>query len=675
MSPPPPQSSDQFAASTVGSDAIGNLASLAEGEILLPPFVSRSAGGICIDARNAGSAGVIAQFIDRVYASGAYFVDLDYGTLSALLYPRNASGDIAPPPLPAAPQRIAAAIRRLDPERKALYKNVKITDGCVEYIFEPVAIERIVEKPIYGETDAEGNPVQTGTDREVILEPAKLDADEFVAAMWQKEVRYGLDIGAIRAAIAATGAQRVTIARQTESKPGEDATLAEQTSALHRDDSPHILPNGKIDLNQFKNRFPQITAGEALLKKVARRFGLLGFEIDGTPIEPAIAKDFDINDLAGPGTRVERRADGEYVVAATDGFLNIDVASHQISITAKIINRDGISLRTTGDLSLTGAEFEEHGEVQERRVVEGKHMSFHADVFGEISSQGGRVHLLAGLAGGKIRNSGGSVQIDKRAAQAVIEARDGTVAITQAENSVIIAGKITIARAMGCDIVGDDIEIEEALACTVVGRRVRIAKAGARRNIDTLVSLCLPDLSSLDKAIAETRAEIKRLAEEAAMQQKTLDALAATPELRNFLAIEARIRTGTVKLNDAQQTQWRAAAQKLAKPLQDMRGLREAGVRLAAKQSACAAQLADLQKQRAEAGTDIRCEIAEINGDVVVRTVKVPPFGPLFPTLQASETKHKLRDGRDTVTRLFSGDAGEFSWAFASTTQTEPPQE
>ena len=161
--------------------------------------------------------------------------------------------------------------------------------------------------------------------------------------------------------------------------------MREQTLALHRDDSPAILANGRIDLGFFKNHFPQVAEGTRLLQKMPRRLGQPGRDIDGSVLEAELPRDFEIEDLAGPGTRVERNAKGEFLVAARDGFLNIDAKSQQVSVTEKIVNREGVSQRTTGNLILVGDHYEEHGEVQEHRTVAvfPAAMAFREEVIGQ----------------------------------------------------------------------------------------------------------------------------------------------------------------------------------------------------------------------------------------------------------------------------------------------------
>jgi len=648
---------------------IDDVVELGEGDVLLPDFVTHSAGGLFVNTALMGDATQMRRFVDRVFA-GAYFTGLDYTAFFRLLYPREPEGVQVGVPEKGL-VRIADGIRSFAPERRELYKNVKSADGGarIEYVFEPAKIERVVEMPIYGSEDENGQPVITGYEKQIRYEPTTLDADEFVAAMWQKEVRSGIDIAAVRAAIASGRVERVDIARRIDPVAGADATVQEKTEALHRDDSPSILANGRVDLRQFKNRFPQVNAGTCLLQKLPRRFGVLGFNTDGTTLEPAVPRDFELEDMAGVGTRVERTAKGEFLLAARDGFLNIDTKSHQISITEKIINREGVSLRTTGNLSLAGDQYEEHGEVQERRVVEGKHMSFHADVFGSIVSNGGRVHLLANLAGGTIKNAFGVVQIDQRASRAVIEARDGEVQIGQAEGVTIVAGSVKIDRAVACDIIAEEVEIDDATACTIAARRIRLARAGARRDVETLLTVCTPDFAGLDKRQMELAKEIGELKQQMKARQELLDARLAAPEIRNYLAADQRIRSGTLKLTPAQEAQWRQAAQKLARPLLEIHGLQKDIEALKPKLAEQDEQLAALNAEREQAGADIRCDVGQITGDVAVQAMAIVPGTPVFSGIEVADIKQKLRDPRAARQRLFQGDSGSFSWAWKKPAQ------
>lgn len=649
--------------SPVTPPAIGTVADVAPGEIPLPDFVVRDAGGVHVAPGLVESPEQIQRFVDRVFAAGAYFAGLDHAALSRLLYPLVAAG------LPSAladkaPVRIADAIVSFAPERRELYKSPKSADrgARIEYVFGPARLERIVEVPIYGEQDEAGQPLLTGYDRQVRHEPTTLDVDEFVAAMWSRGVRSGIDIPAVRAAIASGRDERIDIARRIDPVAGADATVQEQTDALHRDDSPSILPNGKVDLHHFKNHFPQVSAGTCLLKKQPRRLGVPGFDTDGTVLEPATPRDFELEELAGPGTRVERTAKGEFLFAARDGFLNIDTRSQQISVTEKIINRAGVSQRTTGNLALAGDHYEEHGEVQERRVVEGKHMVFHADVYGSIVSHGGQVHLHANLAGGAVKSTGGQIRIDGRASRAVLQAREGEVQAKYAESATVIAGKVTLGRAVACDIVAEDVEIDEAIGCTIAARRIRIGRAEARRDAETLLTVCIPDFAGLDRQQAESVKEIDKLKGRIAAKQEALDALMAAAEIARYIAAEQRIRSGELKLTPAQETLWRQATHKLASPLFEIQNLQKEIGALTADLGEHDQQLAALTSRRLQAGADVRCDVGQVAGDLAVEAVAIAPEAAVFAGADVAELRHRLRDTRTVRQRLFRGESGSFSW-------------
>lgn len=652
--------------SNAQEQVVGNVADLANSQILLPSFIDERADGLWLHPAGAEPATVV-QLVDRIFAAGACLVDVDYEGLCAQLYPKLPT-DAPRPAKPQSPFRLAREIRPIPAERQALYKSVKLADGgtSADYMFEPVFIERVVDVPIYGEPDEAGDTPITGTERAVHAEPAELTVDEFIAMMWQKGIRAGLDLATIRKAIATPGVQRVKIARRIDAKDGEDATLVEETKALHRDDSPRLLPNGRIDLGHFKNRFPQISEGTRLLRKVPKKFGECGVELSGKLVEPSPPRDFSLAELAGPGTVIDSNNQGEFIVAVLDGFLNLDVASHLVSVTDKIINRETVSVRTTGNLSLSGDEFEQHGEVQERRVVEGKHMTFHADVFGHIESSGGQVVLKANLAGGRIHDIGGQVHIEGRASQAVIEARSGSAQINYAENCFIIAAQVTIQRALACTIVADDVIVEDACACAIAGRRVTLTRSGARKDTETLVSIITPDLSALDRGLNEVRKTIADLEVQLAQKQSEIAMAESNPELKGFLAVEIGIRSGKLKLNQAQQDQFRALTQRLIKPIQHLRALRKEVETLKADIVTEQDEIVMLQKRLQDAGKDITCAIADIYGGTTVRMMPTAPGSPLFPGIAPGEIKQTLRASQEPRATLLRVESGEFTWSFGA---------
>ncbi|MFZ3233136.1 MAG: hypothetical protein WA194_06560 [Patescibacteria group bacterium] len=69
-----------------------------------------------------------------------------------------------------------------------------------------------------------------------------------------------------------------------------------------------------------------------------------------------------------------------------NGFIDIDVKTSTISVSEKIIHREGANMRQTGSLDLEGEHFEEHGEVDNGIEISGHSMHFKSYVAGTIYS-------------------------------------------------------------------------------------------------------------------------------------------------------------------------------------------------------------------------------------------------------------------------------------------------
>src|SRR5574340_1332946 len=290
-------------------------------DLVLPGFVSIRPEGVVIDLPRLHAAGGFGLFVDRLFSGGVRFFDLDYAAFHKLLYDADW---LAAMQGKCAEAKIATRIARFLPQRQALYRPVKLLEGGnrAEYAFDPVSIEETYEEPVYGEPGADGVPRVTGYLNKTRQVPIKLDFDEFVADMWLKGVKFGIDAAAVRQAIASGAPARVTIARHLEPTMGRDAEIQGVYSGLRRDNSPKILRDGKADLRAFKNRFPQVAKGTRLLKKVPRVLGKPGCKVTGEAIEPKMPKDVDLHALALAGTSVEQADDGEYIVSALDGFID-----------------------------------------------------------------------------------------------------------------------------------------------------------------------------------------------------------------------------------------------------------------------------------------------------------------------------------------------------------------
>lgn len=592
--------------------------------------------GVYADPAVLGTTLIAA--VDSILRSDRYFTAIDYQVLIKALY------DCGPPlPVDAAGNvsvRFAGDIAPFEPTRRELYRSVKIADGKAEYYFEPLY-----------QPDPDGGP-----DR-----PARLDLDEFIADMWCKGVRFGIDVDAVRAALDTRGAGRVVVAQRLDPVPGRDAHAIEVSEEIHRNDAPRQLANGKLDLMRFQNRFPQISKGERLLKKIPHTAGTPGFEISGIAIPSKVGQDLDLLVFSGPGTTVERSEEGEFLVALQGGFLNVDVATSRISVGDKIVSRDGVSAKTTGNLRLD-TDYEEFGEVQENRIVEGEGITIHADVFGKIVSRGGAVRLNRNLVGGSAHNARGDIDVMGMASGAVVQASCGQVALQRAENCVVSGTKVRIEHAINCDIIGDEVEVKQAEGCAVAARRVTIGSAGPRRQREMLVYVLRPDCTKLDDMIARTKERVGQLGELVAHRKAERERLTNLPDVRNYLMLAARVRKNEIKLTPGQLPQFRKLAQAVDPALKEIAKVTDEAKAAEVEQQVGLALVAQLEQQCRNNAWASSVAIGLVQGDTQVRTLSVLPDGASAFDLPPREIKARLH-GATGAEALFAGAVGAFSWS------------
>ena len=490
----------------------------------LPSAIVKRADGVFF--RGDATAAACLAGVNHYFLAGAYFSGLDYAVFIRVLYgvgaelPHNLKGQQL--------IRFAGGIEPFQAQRRELYKSVRIVNGEAEYYFEPVFFN-VPDMP---------------------PEPARLNFDEFVADMWVKGIRFGIDAPAVKATIAAGRVVRLIAARKLPAAPGRDAAIVEVSQSIHRSNAPREMANGRFDLHTFQNRFPQVQPGVKLLKKVPRSPGLRGYELSGIPLEPPEPRDVELASVAGAGTVLEHSGGVDYLVSAVEGFISID-GSKKISIGPKIISREGVSVRTTGNLQLTG-EYEEFGEVQEQRVVEGGNITIHGDVFGNIVSRGGNIALQRNMVGGSAVNAGGNVAVKGVASGAVIQTRLGEVVLGRAESCVISGTRVVIGEASNCEIIADEVLIKKAEGCAIAARRIEVGSAGPRRQTEMLLFPLVPDTAKYDQAIAEHTERAGRFGAQAQRFKAELDAITSEPELRNYLTLATSVRKQEVMLTPEQ---------------------------------------------------------------------------------------------------------------------------
>ena len=605
----------------------------------LPSSLVQRADGVYFKADSAPA--LLQAAANQVFQSGACFRGLDYGVFIRALY---GAGPELPDGMKDQPLwRFADDIAAFPPARRELYKSVRIVGGEAEYYFEPVFVEIEGAAPV----------------------PAHLDFGEFVADMWTKGIRFGIDAPVVRAAIASGKVERLIVARRLPAAPGRDAAIVEVSESLHRSNAPRLLANGRFDLHTFQNRFPQVKAQVRLLRREPPVAGTCGFELSGIVLEPPAARDVELTTVAGEGTVVEHHNGIDYLVSATEGFINVDSKSKRITIGPKIVSREGVSVRTTGNLQL-GGDYEEFGEVQEQRVVEGGNITVHGDVFGNIVSRGGTVALLKNLMGGSASNADGNIRVAGVASGATLQARKGEVVLGKAQNCVITGTRVIVNEAYNCEIMADEVLVKVAAGCAIAARRIEIESAGPRKQAEMLLHVMVPDTVKYDQKLAECAARAERQEQQAARCKEQMDAITADQEIRNYLQLASKVRKQEVTLNQEQLALFQKMALKVGPSLKLVARLQVAMKEAQAAQQKEQELGAHVYQQKLMVIGSARCTVRQVAGDMVVRKMLFnPDLGPAY-LLAPKEVKARLRATSAAQQPLFAGSEGSFDWSAAA---------
>lgn len=630
--------------------------------LVVPSYVSNRPDGVFVNLQDLYSVGGFDVFIDRMFSGGACFQGMDYALFLKLLYDNDW---LAAMRGSQKKFKVAAAIIRFPQERQELYRPVKLLENNTraDYIFEKIYITVAYEEPVYGKMDQNGTPQITGYKPKTKQQLAKLDFDEFVAAMWLKGVKFGIEEEAVRKAIAKAEAGRITIARHLEPTEGSDAAILEVCPNLHRDLTPKILLSGQADLRAFKNRFPQVANGERLLKKIPKRLGKLGYKVTGVAIEPKIPKDLDLYALSALGTKVIKESDAEYIVAAMNGFLTLDTQTNKVSVTEKIETKSGISSKTTGDLDLSVSEFIEHGEVQEGRVVEGKNMTFTSNVYGNLISKGGNIRIDGNLSAGTAQSTGGNISLS-RSLGSVVRATSGEVTAKYCESSTIIGKIVRIQQAVNCEIIADEVYSDAVMGCLVAAKIIKLRSSNERKDRESLITVFIPDFSESDKCIADLQKKIYDDQARITAIMREIELLTADKEFARYIALDKQIKSGSVKLTDDQEYNWQKLATKNAKAYSQLMKLNDQinAFELSLKESG--EELAKSTLARDKTGEGISCVIDRVEGQTIVQTMRANNAVEDFSKMSGADITGKLQMTGKDKNRIFAKTSGSINWKY-----------
>lgn len=632
----------------------------------LPDFIVCESSGVYADLSCLPSSSVFQHAVDQLFVQGWFFKDLNYNRFVELTFR-------LPPALMDEKRqeclqsgeglrlRFAAGLEKIEERRVLLYRGLKMAGKKATYFFEPLSLEEEVETIVTLEGEGGEEAAVAGTEKQIIETPTTLDPDEFVNQMWIKGLRFGLNMDRVRTIIAQNETGRLEIAEIEPPLAGKDATVRELHDGLRRNDTPRLLPDGRVDLTQFRNRFPQIKAGTRLLQKVPFELGLPGFDLKGVPLPPGVPSDIQLADLVGKGTKVEQDETGEYLVAIQDGFLDIDEETNRMSVTEAIINRQGVSLKTTGDLKLVGEIYEEYGEIQERRQVEGRSLTLHANVYGRLVSRGGLIDIRKNISGGSAFNQNGPIVVQGLAINSQLQSPQGTISATKAEGCILIGKKVSVQRAINCDILAEEIEIGQASGCALGGQSIKITQAIEARGMGNQVCMLLPDLRHFDRALSMASQYREKLEKRLLELRQQLETLRADDGLRRYLAITEKLKKGELNLTPAQKPALKKLADGVAPKLKRLSELIAQQREMAEEKEKSETDSRALEDEKAAALTRLCCEVDRILGELIVMQLPFDATTERLFSQAPAEVKAHLRNPT-TATRVFVGTQGYLDW-------------
>lgn len=612
----------------------------------IPAFIIQRPEGVFIDLVKYRFAEHALAEVEKFFASGYYLAELDYPLFIDVFYHFTAdklsdeiNGQIKAGKQPML--KIASKLEAFAPERRALCKSVKIAEGKAKVDFEAAT------------------PAVEGSGA-----PAPLSVDEFIADLWVKGVRYGIDVGLVKDRLLSGKGGAEVVASASTPTPGKPACVEELMQDLHRNDAPMELADGRVNLTHFKNHFPHVKKGTRLIKKIPATEGFPGRDVEGRPILPPESKDLNLAALSDQGTVVQLDNDGEFVVANEDGFLNIDPKTKKITVSQKIINRTGVSAHTTGDLCLECEEYEEYGEVQEKRIVEAKNITIHADVFGKVISNGGTIHLKKKLSGDCAINRAGDIVVEGLVTNAEVRACKGSVTIKRAENSLIIGKNVTVLQAVKCDILGEQVEVKSSEGSAIAGRKLKVDKAQAHQGRQSIISVLIPDVFDFEQkigAITQDIAELGSVIDEKAQEEAKL---MKDPRVEKYLTVAAKIKKNELSLSAEQKVSWKKFVAQVTPMIHELSAINGELKKLRAKKEPLDEKIASLEKHKSEASVGISCELGSTGDETLVRTMNIKIDEDPMNEMEAKEMREWLQVFSEEEERLLLGKSGAFSWKY-----------
>jgi hypothetical protein len=225
---------------------------------------------------------------------------------------------------------------------------------------------------------------------------------------------------------------------------------------------------------------------------------------------------------------------------------------------------------------------------------------------------------------------------------------------------------VRIEHAINCEIIADEISMGSAEGCALAARRVSIDRTAPWRESEMLVHVLCADCARIDEVLDQIGVRLAQFDAAATRHKTDLAHLCAQPEVRKYLEIAGRVRSGEMALTPAQSQQFRQMGQAVGPELQKIGEVSAARKAAEAEHAEGKALLERFTAQRRERAAGSEVSLRQLAGDTQVRELPFDPDGACFYDLPAREIKARLRGNAGTP--LHAAASGSYAWSGAAAT-------
>lgn len=294
--------------------------------------------------------------------------------------------------------------------------------------------------------------------------------------------------------------------------------------------------------------------------------------------------------------------------------------------------------------------------------MRGHNMTFHAPVFGEVVSAGGKIRFENSVGWGTAMNPAGHIHAMKRAFNATLQAPGGIVDIASAESCLIIGREVTVREAVKCQIFAHTLHVGTATGCMIAGRNIDIRRARPHKHEPNMITMVVPELPDLGDQLQPLHDDIAQAKSRVEELTTSIDALKADPTLAQYLTIRGKVRTGMLKLTSDQtqgylqmEDRLGGTAQALEAAVAERRSLSKALV-------AVTAQAQALVDGQAALLSDCRCKVAHVDGETIVRQLLEVHDDPDLSLIPLPMIPKILFRNDASVKMLYAVHEGTLNW-------------